>query len=1108
MKQNGKPIRATRQRPRTTGYQPTYHVWGNSPRDLPQFTYHTIRAMLLDSAVRKCLAIRRAPLYGLEFAYQQGDKWIPGVEARKPEVAKFVMRQLKRIWDGELEGILSADVWGWSAGEITYRLSDYGLVEIDRLLPRHACDTRAMERDGELCGVRFDRVVGSEKGYVDLEFPHCWWHSYNPEAGRYYGQSCFLGAYSPFADKWFNGGATDVRRLFMHKDAYGGVDIAYPEGMTPVAQPDGTILEIPNRDIARQMAEQIQAGGVTTRPSQFGADGAELWKITRATVPAAPSHILQYPKDLDDEIAEGMEVFGDLDGGGETGSWAGKRVTAAAFYGSEDRWALAVLRDLRIQVLEPLVLYNFGKAEEFNVSHKPLALQAMEQQSNAGPGQQPGQQGQPPGPQTQGQSGQQSYQAPQKMSLEASIGRGEESAERIVRMAREQAEKKTGYRWITIGGSPGEKGEHEGGTRVAINADGEIVAGPKALEGRKVGELDQDVAGTKKDKRKDAKPPGEKKGSSPDGDPTEQPARPDSPMGRLADVVSSMSDGAKRAMSAPLSNIGIDDPENLDELASHTLEDDGQARAMREIGFAMKDYPEHRQELEKAMEAFGAKRHGERGGVTEFDGTHQETEDDVRPGDAVEVVHPAWSYKSEDGFDTLAVPAVVKRASAPTDQRAAPGEKESPFNADGKESPKKSDKPIASKSENVRLEESEDSTSSSQEKAMQTSSPHVQSLIERANKTLSNNPGDAGWKKVKDVLSSLSPGELEKIEAYIGEEGASTKKRGGRIADRIRSGERPIVPQSEEQIKAAEAAKRAEDAAERQRKAEVAAANAAKRKSDIAAHPLESKESGEVGWRTDKRGSRLYITGTRKGDPNVDRLRKLGAHWDADAGAWWVGASKAGDAQKIVEAVNAKKSAGADEAKRRKSEGLGVAIPYEDAKTRELAKKAGAIWDGIGKQWLMPDAESAEKIKTAVSNKSQRDQRHREESANRGRPPLAEGERVFSRSSESSQGYTAGQAIKDKDGNYWIVTSVHKPERFSDGLSSGRRVDDGYEHAANARPATSEETAKIERSSRIAQLEKELRALSVGPDDERLRARHDAEVAAVMEELRKLRGEA
>src|SRR5690606_38718437 len=36
-------------------------------------------------------------------------------------------------------------------------------------------------------------------------------------------------------------------------------------------------------------------------------------------------------------------------------------------------------------------------------------------------------------------------------------------------------------RWVTIGGSPGEKGQHEGGSPVKIDGSGKVLAGPKWL---------------------------------------------------------------------------------------------------------------------------------------------------------------------------------------------------------------------------------------------------------------------------------------------------------------------------------------------------------------------------------------------------------------------------------------------------------------------------------------------------------------------------------------------------------------------------------------------------------------------------------------------------
>ncbi len=367
---------------RTAGYQPVLtHFW-HQPRDLPLFGFEIIRSMLLDPTVRLSLAMRAAPLSGVQWAYQEGEEWTPGVRCRRPEVAAFVLRQLSRIWTGHLTSIAKAQVWGWSAGEVTHRLSESNLVEVNRLEPRQAQDCRLLIGGGRRRGVQVRRV--KHVGSVDLHFPNAWFHAHDPEDGEHYGRSVLLGAYSPWADKCLQGGACDVRRLFMHKDAYGGTDLGYPEG-SDFYDDEGN--SIPNRDIARQIVEQLAAGGVTTRPSTRDENGNERWPLTRATVPANPQHILQFPKDLDGEIRSGILIpDGVIDDDGASGAWAGKRIPLAAFYASLDAWVNGIVADLTEQVFEPLVLLNFGEAIDFEVTHKPLAQQAMEQQSNAGGG--------------------------------------------------------------------------------------------------------------------------------------------------------------------------------------------------------------------------------------------------------------------------------------------------------------------------------------------------------------------------------------------------------------------------------------------------------------------------------------------------------------------------------------------------------------------------------------------------------------------------------------------------------------------------------------------------------------------------------------------------
>lgn len=482
----------------TAGYKshPPYYV--RAVRDLPLFSFLTIQTMLRDPTVQLGLLMRSAPLCAAEFAYQDGDTWVPGVRADNPEVGEFVHKQLKRIWTHEIDKVLRDQIWGWSAGEVTYRVVG-GKVHVDEFLDRSAYDTRALLCRGKVAGVRFDQVPGS--GSINLTFPKCWWSSFNAEGGSPYGASILYGAYSPWWDKWQERGALDVRRLFMRKDSYGGADMTYPDGTT--TYPDGT--QVANFEIARQIVEQIEAGGVTTRPYVPGSDGKNQWELTRATIPSSPNHILDYPDRLDVEILRGIGVPDDVLTSESGGAWAGKQVPQAAFYTGLQRWLNQVIRTITVQILEPLVLLNWGRAEEFEVTTKPLAKQMQEQQKPPQGGQTPQE---PPAPRADsfGQIARMAL-APEDEAQVADIAAGRivGAAESIVKAARMAIDQKAQRmasddnegRWVTIGAKNG-----KGGTPVKIDGQGNILKGPSGLAGKDVDDLDK---GPKKPARKAAK---------------------------------------------------------------------------------------------------------------------------------------------------------------------------------------------------------------------------------------------------------------------------------------------------------------------------------------------------------------------------------------------------------------------------------------------------------------------------------------------------------------------------------------------------------------------------------------------------------------------------
>ncbi len=527
---NGKPRRKrlTDDKPATSGYEPIkYTQWFMRPRDLPPFSFSTILAMLLDPTIRLGLAMRSAPLFGAEFAYQKdgGGEWTHGVKADNRHIADFVLRQFKTIWQN-LDALVPAQTWGWAAAEVQFCLTKHRTIEVDRLIPRHSNDTRALVRDGEVCGVRFLRIKHSNNGRIDLPFPKAIFHAYAPDPGCEYGNSVLNGAYSPWADKWLNGGALDTRRLFMHKDAYGGGDMGYPPGSTNI---DGK-GNVPNRDIAREIVEQYQSGSVTTRPSQIDpVTGKELWPFTRATVPSNPQHILQYPKDLDTEELRGMEipdeVFIPSDAG--TTGYSGKSIPMQGFYTGLDRWLIRMISDADRQVVRPLVEANYGPGQFYEVTAKPLGKQAMENQgdgkANAGqPSVFAGGWGRDDArgngsDEREEDDGNQPPRIGQRMSLDPveAVGRGVLDAAELVKAAKSVLDGRVirmeaggdgtppGARWVTIGGRKSGDGERKGGFPVLIDADGNILrsGGPKSLVGKPVGKVGEHFEG---ERRRDA----------------------------------------------------------------------------------------------------------------------------------------------------------------------------------------------------------------------------------------------------------------------------------------------------------------------------------------------------------------------------------------------------------------------------------------------------------------------------------------------------------------------------------------------------------------------------------------------------------------------------
>ena len=71
------------------------------------------------------------------------------------------------------------------------------------------------------------------------------------------------------------GGALASRRLVMQQSAITGRKLYYPDGTTELPI-NGVDTEVPNRDIARMIVEQMMSGAVSTLPNNYDSNGNRM----------------------------------------------------------------------------------------------------------------------------------------------------------------------------------------------------------------------------------------------------------------------------------------------------------------------------------------------------------------------------------------------------------------------------------------------------------------------------------------------------------------------------------------------------------------------------------------------------------------------------------------------------------------------------------------------------------------------------------------------------------------------------------------------------------------------------------------------------------------
>lgn len=126
--------------------------------------------------------------------------------------------------------------------------------------------------------------------------------------------------------------------------------------------------------------------------------------------------------------------------------------------------------------------------------------------------------------------------------------------------------------------------------------------------------------------------------------------------------------------------------------------------------------------------------------------------------------------------------------------------------------------------------------------------------------------------------------------------------------------------------------------------------------------PIHTDIPTEQAWKV---GRRIYVRCGYKSTLN-EQMRGIGAKWDSEERALWVGSGKL---DKVVPLVQAH-AARVGEVQDLKKAGRLVRIPFQASEIRAKAKELGGVWDSAQKQWAMPSVEALTQIQALIRDRN------------------------------------------------------------------------------------------------------------------------------------------
>lgn len=357
------------QSPKTAGYSArpiafSYVNW----MDRPPFSLYMADLMQLDPRVSFGLAISNAMQVPLEVE-------ITGPNKR---VNDFVMEQWDRFWRTSRAKVLRAQVYGWMPFEVMYR-EERGLVSFDGLRDMYPSDAKPLTLRGHLRGIKIEPnsrytsgTAQGPTGQIFLSGMKALWLTCDEQFGNRFGRSMLLPAYPPWYEKTMKGGAIDLRRLRMVKDAWIGDGVRYPENKE-YPNADGSMTGA--RAIALELTDLRASGGSWALPSTRDGNGNLEWEYAPPTDVSGVTQLLEYVMSLDAEEFDGLLVPREVVEAAETGSgFSGRSIPFVTGCAIRDLRAGEIVSQFKAQSIDKMVAMNFGLEATKGVELKPKPL--------------------------------------------------------------------------------------------------------------------------------------------------------------------------------------------------------------------------------------------------------------------------------------------------------------------------------------------------------------------------------------------------------------------------------------------------------------------------------------------------------------------------------------------------------------------------------------------------------------------------------------------------------------------------------------------------------------------------------------------------------------